>query len=58
MIVPSRDADALYEAMAWMVEHPEERERMARNARPMVAQRYERGFVRKCLKDYYKEILA
>lgn len=58
VIVPSRDADALYEAMAWMVEHPEERERMARNARPMVAQRYERGFVRKCLKDYYKEILA
>lgn len=57
VIIPSQNEDALYEAMKWMVEHPEERERMARNARPMVANRFEQSYVRQCLKDFYKEIL-
>lgn len=58
LIVPPRDEHALLEAMKWMVEHPRERKRMAGNTRPMVATRYEQGFVRKCLKDYYKDILT
>lgn len=58
VIVPPRDEQALYDAMKWMVEHPAERKRMAENARPMVVSRYEQGFVRQCLKDYYKEILS
>jgi glycosyltransferase involved in cell wall biosynthesis len=58
VIVPPRDEQALYDAMKWMVEHSNERKRMAENARPMVASRYEQGFVRQCLKDYYKEILS
>ena len=58
LIVSPRDEMALYEAMKWMVEHQDEREQMAANARPMVASRYEQGFVRQCLKDYYKEILS
>lgn len=58
LIVPPRDEHALYDAMKWMVEHPDERNKMAENARPMVASRYEQGFVRQCLKDYYKEILS
>ena len=33
------------------------RERMALNARPMVASRFEQGFVRRCLYSYYDEIL-
>ena len=57
VIVPPRDEQALFDAMKWMIEHPEERKSMAENARPMVASRYEQGFVRQCLKDYYKEIL-
>lgn len=57
MIVPPRDEQALFDAMKWMVEHPQERKCMAANARPMVVSRYEQGFVRQCLKDYYKEIL-
>ncbi len=57
LIVPPRDEHALYDAMKWMVEHPEERRKLVENARPMVASRYEQGFVRQCLKDYYKEIL-
>ena len=58
LIVPPYDEHALYDAMKWMVEHPNARKRMAENARPMVANRFEQGFVRKCLKDYYKEILS
>lgn len=57
VIIPSQNEEALYEAMKWMMEHPEERERMSKNARPMVASRFEQSFVRKCLKDFYKEIL-
>ena len=57
MIIPPRDEGALYDAMKWMMEHQEIREEMAKKARPMVAERYEQGFVRKCLKDYYREIL-
>ena len=57
LIVPPRDEEALLNALKWMVEHPDERERMADHAHPMVASRYEQGFVRQCLKDYYKELL-
>lgn len=56
LIVPPRNEQALYDAMKWMIEHPDKRKMMAENARPMVASRYEQGFVRQCLKDYYKEI--
>ena len=58
LIVPPRDEQVLYDAMKWVVEHPNERKQMAANARPMVENRYEQRFVRQCLKDYYKEILS
>ena len=58
IIVSPRDEQALFDTMKWMVEHPDERKQMAENARPIVASRYEQGFVRKCLKDYYQEILG
>lgn len=58
VIVPPRDEQALFNAMKWMIEHPEERKSMAETARTMVASRYEQGFVHQCLKDYYKEILS
>ena len=57
LIVPPRDEAALYEAMEWMLNHPEERQRMGQKSRKMVADRYEQRFVRQCLKNYYKEIL-
>lgn len=58
LIVPVRDEQALFEAMKWIVEHDEERNAMAAHARPMIASRYEQGYVRGCLKNYYKEIFA
>lgn len=58
LIVPPCDEDALYSAMEWMFNHSEERKRMGLKSRKMVANRFEQGFVRQCLKDYYKEILV
>ena len=58
MIVPSKNAEALYEAMKHFVENPEDVKRMAENARPLIASRYEQSYVRQCLKDFYKECIA
>ena len=58
MIVPSKDAEALYQAMKHFVENPEDVKRMAENARPLIASRYEQSYVRQCLKDFYKECIA
>ena len=57
-IIPSRDTASLYEAMKRFVENPDEVKRMAANARPLIASRYEQSYVRQCLKDFYKEVLA
>lgn len=57
-IVPSKDAQALYQAMKRFVENPDDVKRMAANARPLIASRYEQSYVRQCLKDFYKECLA
>ena len=57
LIIPSKDADALYEAMKKMIEDKEAYKRMAENARPMIDSRYEQGFVRSCLLNFYEEIM-
>lgn len=58
VIIPPHDANALFDAMLRIMKDKEARERMAGNARQMIASRYEQGFVRKCLYDFYDEILA
>ena len=58
VVIPPKDADALYQAMLDMIRYKAVRERMAGNARKMIASRFEQGFVRKCLLDYYDEILG
>lgn len=58
VIVPSKNVDALFEAMITILRDKAGRERMASNARKMIASRYEQSFVRKCLYDFYDEILA
>lgn len=57
LIVPPHDAESLYNAMQQFVGNPQQVGTLAANARPMVAERYEQGFVRQCLKDFYKEII-
>lgn len=57
IIIPSKSADALYKAMKRMATDKEWRESLAKNARPLIASRYEQSFVRKCLLDFYDEVL-
>ena len=57
IIIPSKDVEALYEAMMRMVADKEMREGMVKNARPMIESRFEQGFVRKCLYEFYEEIV-
>lgn len=57
LIIPPRNADALYTAMKEMVVNDALRESMASKARKLVADRYEQSYVRRCLKEYYTQIL-
>lgn len=57
VIVPPQNEEALYQAMKRFVEEPELTQSLAANARPLIASRYEQGYVRQCLYDFYHEIL-
>lgn len=57
IIIPPRDQDALYKAMKRFVEHPDEVKELAVQTRQLIASRYEQGYVRQCLYDFYHEIL-
>ena len=56
-IVPPKSEQALYDAMCRMINDVTWRETMASNARKMIADRFEQSYVRKCLYDFYDEIL-
>ena len=58
VIIPSHDANALFDAMLNMMRDKAECKKMAGNARQMIASRFEQSFVRKCLYDFYDEILS
>ena len=57
VIIPPRDSEALYRAMRAFVTDKERTREMAGNARPLIASRYEQTYVRRCLKDFYRQIL-
>ncbi|MCI6894158.1 MAG: glycosyltransferase family 4 protein [Bacteroidales bacterium] len=57
VIVPAHDADALYEQMRRMVRDQSFTARLAANSRRMVAERFDKRFVEKCLLDYYEEVI-
>ncbi len=57
MIVPPRNADALFQAMLEMVRNKPNRDYMVGKARTMIESRFEQSFVQKCLMDFYDEIL-
>ena len=56
-IIPSKDMETLYKAMERMVVDECWRKTMAGNARQMIQDRFECGFVQKCLLEYYDELL-
>ena len=57
IIVPPRQTDTLRRAMELFVKDPGLAARLAAEARPLIASRYEQSYVRSCLKEYYNEIL-
>lgn len=57
IIVPSKDAKALYDAMECMLTNEVLREKIRNNARPMIESRFEKCFVQGCLMEYYKSIM-
>lgn len=57
MIVPPQDEARLYQAMKVMLTSSADRERLAGKARKMIADRFEQSFVRKCLYEYYDEVI-
>lgn len=57
LIIPPRSIDSLYRTMEMFVTDPELARRLAVEARLLIASRFEQSYVRRCLKEYYKEIL-
>lgn len=58
MIVPSKNEEALFHAMLAIIQSPANREKLAGNARRMIGTRFEQGYVRQCLYDFYEDILG
>lgn len=56
-IIPSKNAEALYRAMWKIIYDEKNREFMANNARRLIGTRFEQGYVRQCLYDFYDEIM-
>lgn len=56
VIIPSKDVEALYHAMEEIITNSDKTKEYADNAREMIASRFERGFVCKCLYDFYEEV--
>ena len=56
VIIPSKDSEALYQAMDQMIVDKEKAAQYAINARPIIEARFEQSFVRQCLYDFYEEI--
>ncbi|MBO6296315.1 MAG: glycosyltransferase family 4 protein [Prevotella sp.] len=57
IIIPVRDEQAIYQSMEQMLTDEQMRKGMTEKAREMIVSRYERGFVRQCLYDFYNKII-
>lgn len=57
IIIPSHNASALFDAMLEIMNDKAAREWMSDHARGMIAARFEQKYVRKCLFDFYDELL-
>lgn len=58
LIVPSKNSTELYKAMERMFVDKESYAKMVEAARPMIASRFDKNFVQKCLIDFYEEVLT
>ncbi len=56
-IVPTHDADVLYQRMLLLVENRERTKRMAKNARPLIESRYEQKGIWKATQEMYDNLI-
>ena len=56
IIIPKQNTEALFDAMKYMYEHPQERRQMASCARKMIASRFRQQDVWKAYIDMYKSL--
>lgn len=57
MVIPSKDSEALYQAMEKIVMDNEMRAKLAANSREIIMKRFDQTFVQKCLVDFYTDLL-
>jgi len=57
LIIPSKDSEALYQAMLTVMTDKNILKQLSENAREMIESRFDKVFVQKCLLDYYEEIM-
>lgn len=57
LIIPSKNTDALYDAMKQIINDDAIRNEMKRNAREMIVSRFEKNFVQKCQIEFYEKTL-
>ena len=57
-IIPPHNADKLFEAMKMFVTLQDRINNMKPDCRRLIESRYEQGYVRRCLLDYYKSIIS
>lgn len=57
IIIPPRNAEALFQGMKRLLEDRCTVDRMRSNARQLIASRYEQSYVRDCLKVFYNKII-
>ena len=58
IIIPPRQTETLRQAMEIFLTDKDMAKKLSHNARPLIASRYEQSYVRRCLKEYYREILT
>lgn len=56
LIIPPKNAEALFNAMMTIIENESLRKKMSENARQLIESRFEKSYVENCLVEYYKSI--
>lgn len=56
IIIPPKNKEVLSEAMKYMIEHPDERRKMAEAARPLIVSRYEQQAIWNALLEEYRSL--
>lgn len=57
MIVPFQNEERICQAMKVMLTSQTERKKLAGNARQVIVNQFKQSFVRKCLYEYYDEVM-